>query len=374
MTKRAVLTIPMADLQKPRPMTMEKGITMEGSQRPTPGPSLTGSDSLSPLSSCSAMPPSTKGDKEASRNAGTCDPRRLAAVAGQEQAAPDPSGADGLINNQWPVPRWPSPQYTILGQGTPLWLAVPLAVPGSNQAPLPEKTIKVEPLVDPSGTAMPLAERAIIPTPLLSPAAPLADEGAQMAHPKCSVQLAMPPSEIADAVSTLLEEPDRQGVKVEPSRPDSYWIQEEGASGPLATEASSPTSSVSDSASPIKTLLENANAAGSAPLAIPEDSEILPVESPEKLDCLEHGPVGTIQSHVKPQADRPSVAEILQQWLVCEQVRVTTTEMEETILQQSLEIGAEPMVISGGNTPVAPDDEELDAEEEQALMMDKSCL
>lgn len=48
--------------------------------------------------------------------------------------------------------------------------------------------------------------------------------------------------------------------------------------------------------------------------------------------------------------------------------------MEETILLQPQESEAEPMVISGGNTPMAPDDEELDMEEEKILMMDETRL
>ncbi len=48
--------------------------------------------------------------------------------------------------------------------------------------------------------------------------------------------------------------------------------------------------------------------------------------------------------------------------------------MEETILQQPSEAEAEPMVISGGNTPVAPDNKEIGAEEEQILMVDETCL
>ncbi len=53
---------------------------------------------------------------------------------------------------------------------------------------------------------------------------------------------------------------------------------------------------------------------------------------------------------------------------------VTTIESEETIEQQPPRAGAEPMVTSGGNTPVAPDDEELNADDEQELLMDKTHL
>ncbi len=48
--------------------------------------------------------------------------------------------------------------------------------------------------------------------------------------------------------------------------------------------------------------------------------------------------------------------------------------LPRTVLQQPLEIEAKPMVISGGNTPVAPDNKELNAKDEQALMMDETRL
>ncbi len=68
------------------------------------------------------------------------------------------------------------------------------------------------------------------------------------------------------------------------------------------------------------------------------------------------------------------ITEILQQRVIREQIVVTTVESEETIEQQPPEAGAEPMVISGGNTPVAPGDEELDADNEQELLMDETRL
>ncbi len=51
MTKRAVLTVPGPDVPNPHPMTIEGGIFIEEQPGPTPGPSPTGSDSLSTLSS-----------------------------------------------------------------------------------------------------------------------------------------------------------------------------------------------------------------------------------------------------------------------------------------------------------------------------------
>ncbi len=53
---------------------------------------------------------------------------------------------------------------------------------------------------------------------------------------------------------------------------------------------------------------------------------------------------------------------------------VTTIEKEETIEQCPPEAEVEPMVVSGGNTPVAPDDAELDIDEEPELLMDETHL
>ncbi len=113
---------------------------------------------------------------------------------------------------------------------------------------------------------------------------------------------------------------------------------------------------------------------GPAPLAIPETMEISPRGSPQHPRDLEGVAATSVPSPVKPCMGHPSVAEILQQRVISKQVMTTTTETEETILQQPLETGAEPMIISGGNTPVAPDDEEIDTKEEQALMIDETCL
>ncbi len=60
--------------------------------------------------------------------------------------------------------------------------------------------------------------------------------------------------------------------------------------------------------------------------------------------------------------------------MVREQITVTTIKSEEIIETQPPGAGAKPMVISGGNTPVAPDNTELDAEEEQELLMDETRL
>ncbi len=52
----------------------------------------------------------------------------------------------------------------------------------------------------------------------------------------------------------------------------------------------------------------------------------------------------------------------------------TTVEQEETIKQRLLETETESMVISEVNTPVAPDDAELDLEEESERLMNETRL
>ena len=86
MTKRVVLTLPMADLWRPRSpchMTMEKGVFLAKPPEASPGLSPTGSDSLSPLLSYSAMPPSLKEERKQENEIVTRDPRRSTAVACQ---------------------------------------------------------------------------------------------------------------------------------------------------------------------------------------------------------------------------------------------------------------------------------------------------
>ncbi len=113
---------------------------------------------------------------------------------------------------------------------------------------------------------------------------------------------------------------------------------------------------------------------GPAPLAVPESSEISPVESPRKSGDASGASVEESRSPVQARTGRPSVAEVLQQRVVREQTVTTTVEQEETIEQHLLEAKMEPMIISGGNTPVAPDDAELDLEEESERLMDETRL
>ncbi len=240
--------------------------------------------------------------------------------------------------------------------------------------PLLAKTVDTVPLADPAGLAAPLVERAVTPMPLPDLTAPLAEEQVQTACLESSIQWAMPPSEIGKIISTPPEESDGQNMKVEPAKPDSFWTQGEGASGPLPTEADTSTPLGIDFVSPTEMPPVDTHTASSALLAIPESSEISPVESPQRPDGPECAPIESDQPPIRPYTGRPSVTEILQQQMVCEEIIVTTTNTEETVLQQPLETEAEPMVISGGNTPVAPDDEELDTEDDQALMMDETHL
>ena len=60
--------------------------------------------------------------------------------------------------------------------------------------------------------------------------------------------------------------------------------------------------------------------------------------------------------------------------MVREQTVTTTVEQEETIERRLLETEMELMIISEGNTPVAPDDAKLDLEEESERLMDETRL
>ena len=115
MTKRAVLTVPGPDVPNPHPMTIEGGIFIKEQPGPTPGPSPTGSDSLSTLSSCSAMPPSISEEKKLSPSVQTHDPRRRTATPGLTQETLDPSRADGPTGPQWPTPGQSQSRSSILG-------------------------------------------------------------------------------------------------------------------------------------------------------------------------------------------------------------------------------------------------------------------
>ncbi len=179
MSKRAIVTLPMAELWRPCPMTIEGGIFLADPLAPTPEPSPTGSNSLSPLSSHSAMPPPTSGEDNKGRKAAARDPRRQAAIARQTQTVPDPSRADGPLQPQWASSERPILQAPILGRGTPLWPVAPLLGMVITAAPLPETADTAAPLPGMVVTAAPLPEMADTAAPLLETAdtaAPLPEE------------------------------------------------------------------------------------------------------------------------------------------------------------------------------------------------------
>ncbi len=377
MTKRVVLMLPMVDLwrpRSPRPMTMEKGVFLAKPPEASPGPSPTGSNSLSPLSSYSATPPSFQEEKKLENEIVTRDPRRSTAVACQTQTGLDPSGADGPLQLRGTAPRQPVLRPPVLGRGTPLQPAAPLAVPGSRPAPLPDSTVTPAPLPDSTVTAAPLPDTTITAAPLPEPAvttAPLPEELVSTAR---SPSGAMPPSEICSPDCPSDGESIEKTVVVEPARPEDFWITEDGASRPLPAEAEGAAPLPIDPISPLEPPLVETHVAGPAPLAIPESLEISSVESLQEVDIPLEAPVEGPHSPARPRVGCPSVAEALQQWVIQEQVTVVTVESEETVKAPPPGARAEPMVISGGNTLVAPDDLQLDAEEEQELLMDKTRL
>ncbi len=213
-------------------------------------------------------------------------------------------------------------------------------------------------------TTAPLLELAVA-------TAPLPEELVSMTR---SPSGATPPSEICSLDCPSDGESIEKTVVVEPARPEDFWITEDGASGPLPAEAEGAAPLPIDPISPMEPPLVETHVAGPAPLAIPESSEISLVESLQELDVPLEAPVEDLRSPVRPRVGHPSVAEALQQRVIREQVTVITVESEETVEAQPPGARAEPMVISGGNTPVAPDDLELDAEEEQELLMDETHL
>ncbi len=399
MTKRAVLTLPMADLQRPCPMTMEKRIFLAEPPEASPGPSPTGSDSLSPLSSHLATPPSIQEERKLENEAVTHDPRRLTAIACQMQTDLDPSGADRLLQARWTAPRQPVLRPPVLGRGMPLQLTAPLAVPGSRPVPLPDTTVTAAPLLDTTITAAPLPDTTVAAAPLpdmtvtAAPlpdttitAAPLPDTTITTAPLLGTTVTAAPLPEPAVAAAPLPEElvltahspsgatpPSRVGspdcpsdrgsiekvVVVEPARPEDFWITKDGASGPLPLEAKGAALIHVNLVSPMEPPPVEAHVVGPAPLAVPESSEISLVESLQEFSTPQEAPVKDTCSLARTCAGRPSIAEVLQQRVIQEQVTVTTVESEETIETQPPGARAEPMVISGGNTLVAPDDSEL---------------
>ncbi len=375
MTKRAVLMLPMADFRRPDPMTMEKGIFLAKPPEVSPGLSPTGSNSLSPLSSHSATPPSFQEEEKLGNDAVTRDPRKSATIACQTQTDLDPSGVDRPLQLWWTAPQRPVLRPPVLGRGMPLRLTAPLVVPRSQSMPLPETAIAAAPLPETAIAAVPLLETAVAAAPLPETAvaavplpetavavAPLPEELVSTAR---SPPGATPPSRVGSPDCPSDRRFVEKTVVIEPAQPEDFWITEDGASGPLPTEAEGAAPIHADPISPMELPLVEAHVVGPAPLAIPEDSEISPGESPQEFLNSQEAPVEDTHSPARPCAGRPTIAEALQQRVVREQVTVTTIKSEEIIETQPPEAGAEPMIISGSNTPVAPDDSELDAEEEQ---------
>ena len=169
-------------------------------------------------------------------------------------------------------------------------------------------------------------------------------------------------------------EPINKEAVIEPARPEDFWLVKDGASGPLPSEPKDPAPPQIDIITSTDRSLPEIRPVSPAPLAVPESSEISPVESPRKLGDASGASMEEPHSPVQARMGRPSVAEALQQRVVREQTVTTTVEQEETIERRLLETETEPMVISGGNTPVAPDDAELDLEEESERLMDETRL
>ncbi len=271
-----------------------------------------------------------------------------------------------------------------MGQGTPLRLTAPLTVPGPRPAPLldttitaaplPDTTVTAAPLPDTTVTTVPLPDTTVIAAPLPEPAVAAASLPEELVLTARSPLGATPPSRIGSPDCPSDGGSVEKTVVVKPARPEDFWITKDGASGPLPSEAKGATPIHVDPISPMEPPPVEAHVVGPTPLAIPESSEISPVESLQEFNAPQEAPVEEIRSLARPRAGHPSIAEVLQQRVIQEQVTVTTVEREEIVKMQPPGARAEPMVISGGNTPVAPDDSELDAEEEQELLMDETRL
>ena len=256
----------------------------------------------------------------------------------------------------------------------PLRPAAPLPGMVVPAAPLPETADTATPLPETADTAAPLPEMADTAAPLpemADTAVPLPEERAPTV---CSLPGATPPPGAGEQDHLSPVGSTDQKAIIAPARPEDFWLTEEGASGPLPLETGDTAPLQTDVVSSTELSLPRVCPVGPAPLAVPEDSEILPIESPQRSEGASEAPIEDPRSPTQARMGRPSVAEVLQQRVIREQITVTTIEKEETIEQCPPEAEAEPMVISGGNTPVAPDDAELDIEEEEELLMDETCL
>ncbi len=251
--------------------------------------------------------------------------------------------------------------------------AAPLPETADIATPLPETADITAPLPETADIATPLPEMADIAAPLpemADTAAPLPEKQAPTVH---SLPGATPPPGVGEPDHLSPVGSTDQKAVIAPARPEDFSLTEDGTSGPLPLETGDTAPLQTDVVSSTELSLPGVCPVGPAPLAVPEDSEISPIESPQKLEGVSEAPIEDPHSPTRARTGRPSVAEVLQRWVISEQITVTTIEKEETIEQHPPEAEAKPMVISGGNTPVAPDDVELDIEEEE-LLMDETCL
>ncbi len=241
-------------------------------------------------------------------------------------------------------------------------------------APLPGMVVTTAPLPETADTAAPLPETADTTAPLpetADTAAPLPEERAPTAR---SLPGATPPPGAGELDHLSPTGSADQKAVIAPARPEDFWLTEEGASRPLPLETGDPAPLHADVVSSTELSPPGVCPIGPAPLAVPESSEVSPIESPQRLEGASEAPVEDPRSPTQARTGRPSVAEVLQQRVVHEQITVTTVEKEETIERRSPEAEVEPMVISRGNSPVALDDAELDIKEEQELLMDETRL
>ncbi len=384
MSERAILTLPMTELRESRSVPIKRGVFLAGLPAPTPEPSPTGSDTLSSLSSCSVTPPSTTEEDNRQKKAAARDPRRQTAITRQTQTVLDPSGAAGPFQPQWTLPEWPIWQAPVLGRGTPLRPAAPLPGMVATAAPLPGTIATAAPLLGTVATAAPLPGTVATVAPLPEMAdtdAPLpetADADVPLPEEQASTVHSSPGATPLHAASEPnLPSPTGsadQRAGIPPARPEDFWYAEESASGPLPLETEDPAPLQADEVSTTGLSLTGTHPVGPAPLAVPENNEVSPTGSPQGLECASEAPVQDPRPSTPARMGRPSIAEVLQQWVVHEQVTITTIEKEETIKQRPSEAEVEPMIISGGNTPVALDDADLEIDEDPELLMDETRL
>ena len=374
MSERAVLTLPTAELRESRPVPIERGAFLADLPVPTPKLSPTGSDTLSSLSSCSVTPPSTTEGDSQQNGAAARDPRRQTAVPRRIQTVPDPSGAAGLLQSPWTLPEWSVWQAPVLGRGTPLRPTAPLSGTVATAVPLPGTVATAAPLLGTVTTAAPLPDTADTGAPLSETAdadTPLPEGRASTVH---SSPGATPPPAVSKPNLPSPTGSADQRAGIPPARPEDFWDAEEGASGPLPLEAEDSTLFPADEVSSTGLPPTGIHPVGPAPLAIPENSEVSPTGSPRSSECASEAPVQDPHPSTPTRMGRPSVAEVLQQRVVREQVTITTIEKEETIEQCPSETKAEPMIVSGGYTPVALDDADLEIDEDLELLIDETHL